>query len=72
MFIHMINLISILIFRANSANQKLLSSESAEDIASNGEQPSTPSPRIRNRYLKKVGVADADINDDCPLLDDAE
>lgn len=71
--IRVISLISKSIFRANMASQKLLSSESAEDIAPNGESPPiTSSPRLRNRYLKKVGVANAEIDDESPLLDDVE
>lgn len=53
-------------YRSNAASEKLLSSSSAEDISPNdNEAPS--SPRMRNRYLEKVGV-DSDINDDYPLL----
>lgn len=52
---------------ANTANAKLISSASAEEIPSAGEVESS-SPRIRNRYLKRVGVNDQTDDDLDPLL----
>lgn len=63
---------SILISRSNNANEKLLSSGSAEDIQPIEDQPTSSSPRIRNRYLKRVGVGDNEMEDDYPLLNDTE
>lgn len=54
--------------RSNNAHEKLLSSSSAEDISPNDNQAPSSSPRLRARYLEKVGV-DSDLNDDYPLLD---
>lgn len=56
--------------RSSNANEKLINSESTEDIPVENP-PSTSSPRIRNRYLKRVGVGVSDdIEDEQPLLND--
>lgn len=59
--------------RTSNANEKLSSSDSAENInpTENGAATSS-SPRIRNRYLKRIGVGSGgdDIEDELPLLDD--
>lgn len=59
--------------RSSNANQKLVNSESAENIEPSEGTATSSSPRIRNRYLKKIGVGgdDDDIEDDeFPLLHD--
>lgn len=63
---------NLYVYRSNSANEKLVNSSSAEDIAPNENGHTSSSPRIRNRYLKRVGVGDNDMEDDFPLLEDAE
>lgn len=62
----------IFVYRANSANEKLINSDSTEDIEQTQTTQTSSSPRIRNRYLKRVGVGENEIEDDSPLLDDAE
>lgn len=55
--------------RSSNANEKLVSSESAENIETNENGATSSSPRIRNRYLKRIGVGD-DMDDELPLLND--
>lgn len=61
--------------RSSNANEKLVNSESAENIPPIDENHPNPSssPRIRNRYLKRIGVSGSDddiIDDEQPLLND--
>lgn len=57
--------------RSSNANDKLVNSESAENISPNENAPTTSSPRIRDRYLNRLGVGAGDDNDDeLPLLND--
>lgn len=62
------------IHRSSSANEKLVNSESAENIQPIDDNNATASssPRIRNRYLKRIGVGSGgdDIEDELPLLDE--
>lgn len=63
----------IAIFRSNKANETLINSSSVEDIAPvDSDEQTSSSPRLRNRYLKRVGVADSEDEDDFPLLSDAD
>lgn len=58
--------------RSSNASEKLANSDSAENIhpIENGAATSS-SPRIRNRYLKRIGVGGGgDEEDEFPLLDD--
>lgn len=65
------NLFVLSNYRSSNANEKLANSDSAENInpIENGAATSS-SPRIRNRYLKRIGVGGDDIEDELPLLDD--
>lgn len=68
-------MVSILFYicskRSSNANEKLVSSDSAENIERNENTPTTSSPRIRDRYLNRLGVGAGDDNDDeLPLLND--
>lgn len=57
--------------RSSSANEKLVNSDSTDNIGSMENPTTSSSPRIRNRYLKRVGVGgNDDIDDELPLLDD--
>lgn len=57
--------------RSSNANDKLMNSESAENITPNENAPTTSSPRIRDRYLNRLGVGAGDDNEDeLPLLND--
>lgn len=57
--------------RSSNANDKLVNSESAENITPNENAPTTSSPRIRDRYLNRLGVGAGDDNEDeLPLLND--
>lgn len=60
--------------RSINANEKLVNSESAENIAPiEPNPPTTSSPRIRDRYLNRLGVGSAagdDNEDELPLLND--
>ncbi|XP_031634922.1 major facilitator superfamily domain-containing protein 1 isoform X2 [Contarinia nasturtii] len=55
---------------SSSANSKLINSESAENIPPIEGTATTSSPRIRNRYLKRIGVGGSEIDDELPLLND--
>lgn len=58
--------------RSSNANQKLVNSDSAEDIQPSEGIATSSSPRIRNRYLKRIGVGgdDDEGDDELPLLND--
>lgn len=58
--------------RSTNANEKLVNSDSAENISPVENAPTTSSPRIRGRYLNKLGVSSAgdDNEDELPLLND--
>lgn len=58
----------ICIFSSN-ANDKFPSSESVEELSPNDIIGNQSSPRLRNKYLVRVGVEDGTSDDLNPLLD---
>lgn len=60
----------ILHWRSSNANEKLVNSESVENIQPIENATTSSSPRIRNRYLKRIGVGEDDTEDERPLLND--